>query len=208
MKWEEKEIETVKSLIVEGKNYHEIGKILNKSRDSIRYIANKHNFKFEEFNPKCPVECGINERYCGTCGVKKLKSDFNKNKTNKEGLNSICRECSNSRSKKYYSDNQEKHKKAIQERNKKYQTKIRLKIFDYFKDNPCVDCGETNPIVLEFDHKDGVDKQFDLSTGTRRGYKWEKIKNEIDKCDVRCSNCHRIRTAKQFGWYKGFDFVD
>ena len=208
MKWSNEEIEKVKTLIINGKNYYEIAEILGKTRDSIRYVANKYNFKFEQLNPKCPIECGVNEKYCGTCEIKKPKSEFNKNKTKKDGLNSICRECSNDRSKKYYSENQEKHKKVIQERNKKYQFKIRSKIFEYFKDNPCVDCGETNPIVLEFDHKDDVDKQFELSTGIHRGYKWEKIQQEIEKCDVRCSNCHKIRTAKQFGWYKGFNLVD
>ena len=75
------------------------------------------------------------------------------------------------------------------------------KIFDYYKTHQCIDCGENNPIVLEFDHRDGVEKIDNISRLIDRS--WDTIKKEIDKCDVRCANCHRIRTAKQQGWYKG-----
>jgi hypothetical protein len=205
MVWNEENIKTVKELVINGKNYVEIAEIIGTTRDSIRYIANKHNLKYENFNPRCPVECNIDEKYCGTCGEKKSKEHFNKSKLKSDGLNSICRECSNKKSKEYYSENTEKHKKVILARNRKNAKKLRGLVFDYLKLNPCVDCGETNMIVLEFDHRDDVDKHFEVSQGIHRGLNWGKIKDEIDKCDVRCANCHRIRTAKQFGWYKGFD---
>jgi len=91
----------------------------------------------------------------------------------------------------------------VGKRNKKLIKQNQQLIFDYYRENPCIDCGETNPVVLEFDHRDGVDKKGDISKLVARGLCWERIKEEIDKCDVRCANCHRIRTAKQFGWYKG-----
>ena len=72
------------------------------------------------------------------------------------------------------------------------------------KSNPCVDCNEADPIVLEFDHRDDVEKIAEVGKLVANGYKWETIKEEIDKCDVRCANCHRRRTAKQFNWYNGF----
>jgi len=34
-----------------------------------------------------------------------------------------------------------------------------------------------------------------------RGFTLDQIFAEISKCDVRCVSCHRIRTAKQFGWW-------
>jgi hypothetical protein len=142
------------------------------------------------------------KKYCGTCQKDKLKKDFNKNKTKKDGLNSICRECSNTRSKKYYSENTEHHKNVIRVRDDKYLLEVRKRIFKYLENHPCIDCGNNNPVVLDFDHRDNVDKLKSISELTGKRHSWGKIETEIDKCDVRCSNCHRIRTAKQQGWYQ------
>jgi hypothetical protein len=55
----------------------------------------------------------------------------------------------------------------------------------------CVDCGyNTHPEALEFDHV-GTDKRFMLS---RQWHSLEELKAEIEKCEVVCANCHRIRT--------------
>lgn len=102
----------------------------------------------------------------------------------------------------------EYHKKCAEKRNELKritQLKNRLRnrkfIVDYLKANPCVDCGENDFIVLEFDHKG--DKKFNLADAARRGYSLKTIKREIEKCDVVCANCHRRRTAKQFNYYIG-----
>lgn len=72
-------------------------------------------------------------------------------------------------------------------------------LIDYFAVHPCVDCGETDPIVLEFDHQ--RDKRFDVAGGIT-GRSWEEVLEEIEKCEVVCGNCHRRRTAKQFGFLR------
>lgn len=78
----------------------------------------------------------------------------------------------------------------------------RLYINNYLKDNPCMDCGETNIIVLEFDHKDRSTKTANIADlVTKR----KRLLEEIDKCDVVCANCHRIRTAKQLNYYAYLD---
>jgi hypothetical protein len=201
-KWCQEEIDKVINLLKDGKNYYEISKIMGRSRDSIRNKMSSINITYETYNPKPNTLCGVGEKYCGTCKEIKLIRDFNKNKNKSDGFNSICRVCSNNRSKKYYSDNTEHHKKVIKDRNKKYKTENRDKLIQYLLSHNCVDCGESNIIVLDFDHKDDVLKVDNISNLINSGCKWDKIRNEIDKCDVRCANCHRIRTSKQQGWYK------
>jgi hypothetical protein len=56
----------------------------------------------------------------------------------------------------------------------------------------CVDCGEKNHIVLDFDHI--RDKKYNVSRMIHDGFSWKAIMREIQKCEVVCANCHRIRT--------------
>jgi hypothetical protein len=63
----------------------------------------------------------------------------------------------------------------------------------------CVDCGERDPILLEFDHRDGGVKIANVSRMMAL-HTWSTVLIEIAKCDIRCVNCHRRRTAQQFGW--------
>jgi hypothetical protein len=63
----------------------------------------------------------------------------------------------------------------------------------------CADCGERDPVVLEFDHRDG--KRGNVSTMTQ----WaslQTLRSEIEKCDVRCVNCHRRRTLRAVESYR------
>ena len=60
---------------------------------------------------------------------------------------------------------------------------------------PCTDCRQPFPYyILDFDHRPGVDKRFEIAKVKRGNYKWETILQEIAKCDLVCANCHRRRT--------------
>ena len=65
-------------------------------------------------------------------------------------------------------------------------------LLDKAKDKPCIDCGiKYDPWVMDFDHL--RDKEFTISS-FYANYSETKLLSEIAKCDVVCSNCHRIRT--------------
>lgn len=69
-------------------------------------------------------------------------------------------------------------------------------IREYLLKHPCVDCGNTDIRVLDFDHVRGT-KIDNVSHCAKRCFSIEKIQEEIDKCDVRCANCHRIVTYER-----------
>jgi len=73
-------------------------------------------------------------------------------------------------------------------------------LYEYLLSHPCVDCGERDPIVLDFDHL--RDKKYRVANIVATGCSWERIVLEIEKCAVRCANCHRRKTAKDLNYFK------
>lgn len=64
------------------------------------------------------------------------------------------------------------------------------------KHRGCIDCGyAAHAVALQFDHIG--DKRMNVSDMIRSDYGWETIKAEIDKCEVRCANCHSVVTAQR-----------
>ena len=134
---------------------------------------------------------------CTICKIEKENTEFNKNKVKKDGLNTICRECSNRVSKNYYILNKENHIKKVGERNKQYRNKIHNYILDLFKEKGCKDCGIKDTRVLEFDHLPNFEKVNNISSMVTYSLSLVTIKKEIEKCDIVCANCHRIRTVER-----------
>ncbi len=68
--------------------------------------------------------------------------------------------------------------------------KLKLDVVAY-KGGKCQSCGYNKCIAaLEFHHKDFNQKEFTLSNKGKT-YGFERLKKEVDKCDLLCSNCHR-----------------
>jgi hypothetical protein len=85
-------------------------------------------------------------------------------------------------------------------KNKEWKLATKRFIHEIKKTKSCVDCGETDPAVLQFDHVRG-EKKFKLSEAHRVGAGKKRILEEIEKCEVRCVNCHTSRTAKEQNWW-------
>lgn len=80
------------------------------------------------------------------------------------------------------------------------ETKQNLVYNILLNSNGCVYCNEKDPIVLEFDHKDPSIKLFNIGESYYKSK--TNILEEIAKCDIVCSNCHRRRTAKQYNYFR------
>ena len=86
---------------------------------------------------------------------------------------------------------------------KRHRVKIRQKLLEYLSERACIDCGEKDPIVLEFDHRSPKEKSRNVARMLSGHFSWESVIGEIEKCEIRCANCHRRKSYKQFGhWGK------
>lgn len=112
----------------------------------------------------------------------------------------ICRTCQNAYNRMHYQTYRPKYIKKARLWSSN-QSKVNAAfVIDYLRHHPCVDCGENDIVVLEFDHL--RDKLMDVSVLCRGGYSLGKVQLEIAKCEVVCANCHRRRTAKRAGSYR------
>jgi hypothetical protein len=69
-------------------------------------------------------------------------------------------------------------------------------VTDYLNSHPCVDCENTDIRVLEFDHIND-DKEGNISHAVNNAWSIKRLTNEMGKCQVRCANCHRIKTIER-----------
>lgn len=97
--------------------------------------------------------------------------------------------------------------KDIQKRKvKRNQEKKKDIIFNIRLTNPCIVCGETNPLCLEFDHDIG-NKDYNISNMVQKKLSTEHILDEIAKCRILCANCHSIKTAIEQKRYSYLRFI-
>jgi len=139
---------------------------------------------------------------CSRCKKEKNIEEFNFKIKALNQRQSQCKECTRLLIKNHYNTNKQYYLLKAQKRNKNLRDEVNSFLFKHLSKNPCVDCGETDLTVLEFDHKGSVPKLKAVSQLKRAQMPLFKIQEEIDKCEVRCANCHRRKTAKQFKWYK------
>ena len=139
---------------------------------------------------------------CSRCRTYRPISDFAFSDMQGQKRQYYCRSCQSAYRREHYLANKADYvRRAVAQINGR-RVMNRIEILRYLSAHPCVDCGEADLVVLEFDHLDPKDKIKPVGrlAMTKR---WATVRREIDKCEVRCVNCHRRRTAVQFGWRRG-----
>lgn len=128
----------------------------------------------------------MKEKYCPKCKDTREIKHFAINKSKKDGLSGICKDCKNEINKEYYSKNKEKLKQSIKEN----KDRIKELFSEYRKTQSCKKCGDNRWYVLDFHHIDPTQKEDEISVMVHNACSFESIKKEIDKCIPLCRNCH------------------
>lgn len=140
---------------------------------------------------------------CSRCKEIKSFNEFNYKNKSLGLLQSNCKTCTRYLIRNHYNRNKEYYLDKTHKRNTELKLEIQAYIKEYLQNNPCVDCGETDIRVLEFDHnRDKFIKFKAVSVMMRYRYTLDKIREEVKKCEIRCANCHRRKTSKEFNWFK------
>lgn len=124
---------------------------------------------------------------CRKCKESKTLDSFFKDVSEKDGLNTMCRECWKAIRRERY----EKRKDKDIAKTAAYKKAMRLYLTEYKVSRGCQRCGENHPAVLDLHHLDADDKEIAPSRMVDKGWSKEKMQSELDKCIVLCSNCHR-----------------
>jgi hypothetical protein len=123
---------------------------------------------------------------CSRCKQEKAIECFPINKKSKDGKNHRCLECQKILSKTHYLSNKHKYKSSIKRRRsitRKYLEKHKTTV-------KCIRCGESDPICIDFHHKDRKNKIACISKITH-DYGIQSLILELEKCEPICANCHR-----------------
>src|SRR4051812_29471041 len=131
---------------------------------------------------------------CTRCGETKPIDAYALRRRRNLQPDTMCRGCRSAYGKEHYSANKARYIALAAERTRKKRLERTAFLLEYFEAHPCADCGERDPLVLEFDHL--RDKKFEVANGFE-WRPWPVVLAEMEKCDVVCANCHRRRTARR-----------
>lgn len=142
------------------------------------------------------------KKICPGCGEERDSEKDFRWKYKDRGIHQRwCKYCQATANKDHYRNNKQDYLNRALTRNARVNTENRQKLYVYLSEHPCVDCGETDLRVLEFDHVRG-NKSANIARLLNNAVSWPTIEKEIAKCEVRCANCHRIKTNERGSWWR------
>lgn len=133
-------------------------------------------------------------RACGRCKKRKPLAEFAWRRIARGQRDNYCWPCRTAYKREHYARNKRRYVDSANRRTKRIVAERTAYLVAFLREHPCVDCGEGDPIVLEFDHL--RDKKFGIGKGMR-DRPWKDVLAEIEKCEVVCANCHRRRTNRR-----------
>ena len=147
------------------------------------------------------VEALEERRTCSRCQLTKDAAQFAYRDKAKGRRHSYCLACGRLLARNHYANNVGYYVVKARTRREAFVSEYCDRVLDYLAAHPCVDCGEPDPLVLEFDHVRGK-KAYNVSAMAGLMLSWDKTLDEIAKCEVRCANCHRRKTAERSGSFR------
>ena len=133
-------------------------------------------------------------KHCGKCNNHKSIDDFSFKNKKKNIRQNMCKSCHKNYMKEHYTNNKLSYKEKATLSNIKYISRNRDWVSEFKQDKPCADCGNTyHPCAMDFDHIND-DKIDSISKMMNQAVSIDTIISEIQKCELVCAVCHRIRT--------------
>lgn len=136
---------------------------------------------------------------CGRCGESLPLAAFNQMR---DGLHHWCRDCFRA----YFRQRGELHRRQSADARRIRVAMARRFVAAYLATHHCIDCGEGDPRVLDFDHLG--QKSALVSALAAWGAPQPRLEAEIARCAIRCANCHGRITARRAGWSRLAGDVD
>ena len=128
---------------------------------------------------------------CARCKQMLAVSEFHLGPRKRD---SYCRPCRRSYEREHYAKNREKYKKKRLKNSRKQRERNRSFVNSQKRGKPCLDCGGVFHFsCMEYDHVSG-DKVKCINSMVQSAFSIKMIKAEMDKCELVCANCHRVRT--------------
>jgi hypothetical protein len=111
---------------------------------------------------------------CPKCERELPTEQFNKRSSGR--CYAYCKACQSVYARNHYVKDAATYKRRSFESNRRYRIRNRDYIVEYLRSHPCVDCGENDPVVLDFDHIGR--KDFDVSDLVRCSFGLDRVKSE------------------------------
>ena len=137
---------------------------------------------------------------CSKCKKDLSAEDFPYRNLTRRTKNKVCKSCHQLYRKQHYLINKSKYIEKAAKWNTKQKEILTKYLFAVLSKSECIDCGEKDIIVLDFDHIEN--KKLGIAEMFRNRYSITAIETEIKKCVVRCANCHRRKTSRERDTWK------